>query len=208
MNKKTNENVNCTNLENNATIDNSIENAFSDLISQYFNEGNDIQNAGNIKQGPTLDWDSVANGQLYTNLAENINIEPQTRNVNNNVNLYTNLQNGVEQVNNGEITNVEQAVNTQNILYNNLANVNVEGTIGNVEVGLDQSVNNENVTTGGADFKLTQGNLPAKIGFWTKVRNFFRPEAKISYSLQGQTQENKGLWNQLQNFFSFGKSGK
>lgn len=235
MNKKTNENVNCTNLEDNTTIDNSIENAFSDLISQYFEEGNNIQNAGNIKQGPTLDWDSVANGQLYTNLAGNINIEPQTQNANNiqngiynvnlgnvvgnnidgvnlntnnNGNLYTNLQNGGEQVNNGETTNVEQAGNTQNILYNNLANVNVEGTTGNAEVGLDQSVNSENATTGGADFKLTQGNLPAKIGFWTKVRNFFRPEAKISYSLQEQTQENKGLWNQLQNFFSFGKSGK
>lgn len=216
MNKETNENLNCTNLENNTTIDDSIENAFSDLISQYFEEGNNTQNADNIQQGPTLDWDSVANGQLYTNLAGNINLEPQTQNeiynvnlgnVNTNTNggLYTNLENVGEQINNEETVNVEQAGNNQSILYNNIANVNTEGTVGNVGVGLDQPVNNLNTTTVGTDFKLTQGNLPAKIGFWTKVRNFFRSDAKISYSVQEQSQGNKGLWNQLQNFFSFGK---
>lgn len=58
----------------------------------------------------------------------------------------------------------------------------------------------------GTDFRLTQGNLPAKIGFWTKVRNFFIADSKLQYSVQESTQNNGGVWNKLHNLFSFGKN--
>ncbi len=216
MKGETNENLNSNNCDN---ISDNIENAFSDLISQYFEEGNDAQNAGNIEQGITLDWDSVANGQLYTNNANNVN---QNRG-----GLYTNLGTvgGLNQTQN--LDNIELAGNINNnegILYKELGNINNGGELinniginGGVEVNLENGVeagngitantgiNNGTETEIGTEFKLTQGNLPAKIGFWTKVRNFFMPSAKIQYSV-GQTSENVGTWNKLQSFFSFGKS--
>lgn len=226
MKGETNENLNSNNCEN---ISSNIENAFSDLISQYFEEGNGTQNAGNIEQGVTLDWDSVANGQLYTNNAGNVN--------QNYGGLYTNLENvgGLNQTQN--LGNIEVVGNTNTndgILYKKLGNINNGeeiinnvGINGGVEVNLETGINVENgINTGivnevntntgvnngtetgvGTEFKLTQGNLPAKIGFWTKLRNFFMPSSKIQYSV-GQTAENTGTWNRLQSFFSFGKSKK
>ena len=220
MKGETNENLNSNNCEN---LSDNIENAFSDLISQYFEEGNNVQNAGNIEQGVTLDWDSVANGQLYTNNANNVN--------QNYGGLYTNLENagGINQTQN--LDNIEVVGNLNNndgILYKELGNINNGGEIiNNTNTGINGGVNlgtgveAENViNTGdvneitansginnGTEFKLTQGNLPAKIGFWTKLRNFFMPSAKIQYSV-GQTGENTGNWNKLQNFFSFGKYKK
>lgn len=228
MKGETNENLNSNNCEN---LSDNIENAFSDLISQYFEEGNNVQNAGNIEQGVTLDWDSVANGQLYTNNANNVN--------QNYGGLYINLENvgGINQTQN--LDNIEVVGNLNNndgILYKELGNINNGGEIinntntginGEVEVNLgtgikagngintgvvneftaNTGINNETETGIGTEFKLTQGNLPVKIGFWTKLRNFFRPSAKIQYSV-GQTGENTGNWNRLQNFFSFGKYKK
>ncbi len=214
MKGKTNENPNSNNCENN--VSEIIENAFSDLISQYFEEGNDVRNAENIEQGVTLDWDSVANGQLYTNN----NLKP------NYGGLYTNLENvgGVNQTQN--LGNIEVIGNTNNndgILYKELGNINNGGAEVNLETGIEvgnvintgsvsevtasTEINSGTETGLGTDFKLTQGNLPAKIGFWTKLRNFFIPSAKIQYSV-GPTSENTGTWNKLQKFFSFGKSGK
>ena len=82
-------------------------------------------------------------------------------------------------------------------------------TGGGVNININVNKNTQNLDTtnvDGTSFKLTQGNLPAKIGFWTKVRNFFMADSKISYSVGEQTQQNTGLWNKVQNFFSFGKN--
>lgn len=255
MNNETNENELEANLNNNTTINNNIENAFSDLISQYFEDGSNKQNADNIEQGTVLDWDSVANGQLlYTNIAQNINNNEnndlQSNNIQNNIYganfkniginlentnngvLYTNLNPNNEQnlnvnlTNANEVNEVKQENTNVNGIYDELGNLNTQemansvynvvkrneellnGNKANTVNGISNDiVNNANGINNeiGTEFKLTQGNLPAKIGFWTKVRNFFRTDAKITYSVQQQTQENKNVWNRLQNFFSFGK---
>ena len=234
MNKQTNENeLNCTNIENQGTVPENIENAFSDLISEYF-ENDTTQNVDNIQTGTVLDWDSVANGQLFTNNQTQENAQNVVTN-NNNV-LYNNLETINEKITptqevqnngiNGIYKNLQSATdninyqnNVNNMLYNEIGNVNTQSTNGNpygvvpVEenllTGVDNSTNNaetiNSTNTQGTDFKLTQANLPVKIGFWTKVRNFFMADSKILYSVN-QTQTNTGLWNKVQNFFSFGKN--
>lgn len=226
MKGEANKNLNSNNCGN---IGDNIENAFSDLISQYFEEGNNAQNAVNIEQGATLDWDSVANGQLYTNNANNVN--------QNHGGLYTNLENigGLNQTQNLDSIEVTGNLNNNDgILYKELGNINnggeitnndgIDGDIGiNIGTGVEAGnginagtvnevtantgINNGTETGLGTDFKLTQGNLPAKIGFWTKVRNFFIPGLKVQYSA-GQNDGNTGAWNKLQGFFSFGKLKK
>lgn len=280
MNGETNENLDELNMEN----------AFSDLISEFFTDENNTANAGNINVGPVLDWDSVANGQLYTNLtAEGIqnDLNNQINNAgtignngetvnadgiveNNNGGLYTNLGtvtggdtqtqvtgnitngNGGLYTNLGEIcgeyTNLgnqntgtegeytnnnqtvengnTQAQNTNNILFNELGELNKEKLVKNAynavtfngelikevnaggQLGLNEGNGINETNTNGKDFKLTQANLPAKIGFWTKVRNFFISDSKIGYSAGQLQQGNTGIWNKVQNFFSFGKSEK
>lgn len=256
MNGETNENLDELNLEN----------AFSDLISEYFTDENNTTNAGNINVGPVLDWDSVANGQLYTNItAEGIQntLENQINNagtienngetintegVGNSGVLYNNLgtitggDNQPQEVGNGglytnlgtiggEYTNDNgttdnentQQQNATNILYNEFGELNKEKLVKNAynaatfngelikevnaggQLGLNEGNGINETNTNGTDFKLTQANLPAKIGFWTKVRNFFISDSKIQYSVQ-QTQTNTGIWNKVQNFFSFGKN--
>lgn len=88
-------------------------------------------------------------------------------------------------------TRVAQTVGTG---VNTINTDTVTNTVGTATTGV-----------GTTEFKLTQANLPAKIGFWTKVRNFFMPEARINYSLQQPT-TNTSLWNKVQSFFSFGKN--
>lgn len=264
MNGETNENLDELN----------VENAFSDLISQYFEEESNTQNAGNINAGPVLDWDSVANGQLYTNLAEGVteNLDNQINNAgtignngeilnagnvgNNNGILYNNLGtingegNQTQELGNGNsglYTNLgtvgegnlpieeqitdngnanndnEQTQNATNILYNEIGELNKKKLIENAynavtmsgklvqevnagqKLGLNEANTINQGNANGTDFKLTQANLPAKIGFWTKVRNFFITDSKIQYSVQ-TAEENTGLWNKVQNFFSFGKN--
>lgn len=252
MNKETEENsLNCA--ENKATIQNQIENAFSDLISEYFEEDSTVKNKGNINVGPVLDWESVANGQLYTNIKESAgtygNID--TTVTEEKGALYNNLENindsnliaqekqsvsitdaennGIEGIYknistlNDGIGQVENEVKTTGI-YNELGKINTETIIKNAYgvvtingellngISSKADTNNEEQSAGNIqnvqskDFKLTQGNLPAKIGFWTKVRNFFISDSKIQYSVQQSTQSNGGVWNKLQNFFSFGKN--
>ncbi len=266
------------NGETNEKLDNlNVEDAFSDLISEYFEEGNNPQNSINVQTGPVLDWDSVANGQLYTNIAGNVGgLKNQINNAetigynnkpvnaenngllynnletingenntiqkaqNTNFGLYNNLEvtggeyansklenTGVtgEHTDNGETTNDtnQQTQNCTNGLYDELGNLNTKEIVKNAykvatfNGKLIQEVNNDAepklgqaniinpVNTNGTDFKLTQGNLPAKIGFWTKVRNFFISDSKIQYSVQS-SQNNGGVLNKLQNFFSFGKN--
>lgn len=237
MNGETNENLDGLNLDN----------AFSDLISEYFTDENNTINANNINEGPVLDWDSVANGQLYQNNAETIikndNTEKKAYGIklddvgvnvpNNNLNnngLYVNLQSLNENNNNIELEEesnpiLEQA-NNENKLYDKHGKLNTKALVknayevmtinGNLLKGINNNIqNNENNgivnlantnNTKVTEFKLTQGNLPAKIGFWTKVRNFFISDSKIGYSVQQSAQENTGVWNRLQNFFSFGKN--
>lgn len=219
--------------ENNETIGNVVDNAFSDLISQYFEEGNNTQNAGNIQQGPVLDWDAVTNGQLCENKAETVDdttlggvygkVNLENTNLTNG-GLYTNLETGAE-LNLETNNNNEQSIDIANLLYNELGNINTKGnTVEKVygvvtpsgkslkgvnTINTNQNINADTIgveNTIGTDFKLTQGNLPAKIGFWTKVRNFFRFDTKISYSAEQPTQNDTGAWNRLQNFFSFGKN--
>ena len=153
------------------------------------------------------------NNVLYNNL-ETINekITPTQEVQNNGINgIYKNLQSATD--------NINYQNNVNNMLYNEIGNVNTQSTNGNpygvvpVEenllTGVDNSTNNaetiNSTNTQGTDFKLTQANLPVKIGFWTKVRNFFMADSKILYSVN-QTQTNTGLWNKVQNFFSFGKN--
>lgn len=266
MNGETNENLDELN----------VENAFSDLLSEYFTDENNTTNAGNISVGPVLDWDSVANGQLYTNItAEGIKntLENQTNNagtIENNVGtintgdlgnnglLYNNLgtinggdiqTQGIENGNGGLYTNLgtiggadigvgeqfvddeqadnnEQTQNATNILYNEFGEINKEKLVKTAynaatfngelikevnaggQLGLNEGNGINATNTNGTDFKLTQANLPAKIGFWTKVRNFFISDSKIGYSVQQSAQGNTGVWNKIQNFFSFGKYEK
>lgn len=273
MNGETNENLDELN----------VENAFSDLLSEYFKDENNTTNAGNINVGPVLDWDSVANGQLYTNItAEGIQgtLNNQTNNAttigntegltnaegigsvngndngngllynnlgtpnggdvgtqqtqNGNGGLYTNLETigvgdigtGEQFVENGQTSNNEQTQNATNILYNEFGELNKEKLVKNAynaatfngelikevnvggQLGLNEANGINQTNTNGTDFKLTQANLPAKIGFWTKVRNFFISDSKIGYSVQQSTQGNTGVWNRIQNFFSFGKYEK
>lgn len=277
MNGETNENLDELN----------VENAFSDLLSEYFTDENNTTNAGNISVGPVLDWDSVANGQLYTNItAEGIKntLENQMNNagttgnnvgtintgdLGNNGVLYNNLRtitggdNQTQEAGNvtngngglytnlgtigGEYTNLEnqnvgngeeytnnettdnentQQQNATNILFNEFGEINKEKLVktaynaatfngelikevnAGVQLGLNEGNGINATNTNGTDFKLTQANLPAKIGFWTKVRNFFISDSKIGYSVQQSAQGNTGVWNKIQNFFSFGKSEK
>ena len=269
MNGETNENLDELN----------VENAFSDLLSEYFTDENNTTNAENINVGPVLDWDSVANGQLYTNItAEGIQgtLNNQTNNAttigntegltnlegvgndngngllynnlgtpnggdvgtqqtqNGNGGLYTNLETigvgdigtGEQFVENGQTSNNEQTQNATNILYNEFGELNKEKLVKNAynaatfngelikevngggQLGLNEANGINQTNTNGTDFKLTQANLPAKIGFWTKVRNFFISDSKIGYSVQQSTQGNTGVWNRIQNFFSFGKYEK
>lgn len=235
MSQETNENINSKNDE---IIQNEIENAFSDLISKYFEEDNNEQSADTIQSETVLDWDSVSNGQLYTNLAGGIitqgNIETESRTNNNAGLLFSNLENL-----NGQYTNESQfenitgnqpivdLSNSESIqevgktqIYNELGKINTEQVVttaynvATTTKDLLNGINNNNetnienaneLTQGGNNFKLTQANLPAKIGFWTKVRNFFISDSKIQYSVQ-QNQANMGIWNKVQNFFSFGKN--
>lgn len=236
MNGETNDNV--ENLD-----ELNVENAFSDLISEYFEEENNAQNLGNVNNGKVnvenagtvLDWDSVANGQLFTN----VTAEGIQNNLNNQQNNAGTLENSVKEegmgVNNGLLYNNLEAINdinnqsqlennATNILYNNIGEQNnpienaynsitmpgkiIEGINFQGKVGINGTntinqgnTNNEN----GTNFKLTQANLPAKIGFWTKVRNFFITDSKIQYSVD-TTRGNTGIWNKVQNFFSFGKN--
>ena len=174
MKGETNENLNnCGNVNDN------LENAFSDLISQYFEEGNNAQNAVSIEQGATLDWDSVANGQLYTNKANNIN---QNQNYGG---LFTNLENigGLNQTQNLDSVEVVGNLNNNDgILYKELGNIDNGGDIindavanGNIginigsgvevenginagdvnEVTANTGINNGTETGLGTDFKLT-----------------------------------------------------
>lgn len=271
MNGETNENLDELN----------VDNAFSDLLSQYFTDENNTTNAGNINVGPVLDWDSVANGQLYTNVtakgiqgtlnnqinnagtigktegltsAEGIEIDNGNGLLYNNLGtinggelatqaqgtengnggLYTNLGTvggenigiGEELADNGQTNNNEQTQNVTNILYNEFGELNKEKLVKNAynaatfngqlikevnvggQLGLNEGNDINQTNTNGTDFKLTQANLPAKIGFWTKVRNFFISDSKIGYSVQQSAQGNAGVWNRIQNFFSFGKSEK
>ena len=277
MNGETNENLDELN----------VENAFSDLLLEYFTDENNTTNAGNISVGPVLDWDSVANGQLYTNItAEGIQntLENQMNNAgttgnnvgtintgdlgnngvlynnlgtitggdnqtqeagnvtNGNGGLYTNLGtiggeytnlenqnvgNGEEYTNNETTDNENtQQQNATNILFNEFGEINKEKLVktaynaatfngelikevnAGVQLGLNEGNGINATNTNGTDFKLTQANLPAKIGFWTKVRNFFISDSKIGYSVQQSAQGNTGVWNKIQNFFSFGKSEK
>ena len=228
MDEETNENeVNCT---NSGTTQGNIEDAFSDLISEYF-ENDTPQNAGNIQTRTVLDWDSVANGQLLVNnqIQENAeNVE-----TNNNGILYNNLETinekteSVQKAQNNGINGIYENLQplTDDVSYQNTVNnvlyneINTQTATGNpynvvpVEENILTEINNstnnaetiDTTNTQGTDFKLTQANLPVKIGFWTKVRNFFMSDSKISYSVQ-QPQANTGLWNKVQNFFSFGKN--
>lgn len=250
MNQETNENG-LNYAGNEGTMQNKIENAFSDLISEYFEEDNNANNAGNINAGPVLDWDSVANGQLYTNVKANAGTYEEIDSVNTNENgiLYNNLENinesGVtenqlggitgEEYNktnevykniitadngNGQTNNEVEAnglynevgkLNTETIVKNAYGVVTINGELLNgIDNGLyknvEEATNTDTQNNQGTAFKLTQGNLPAKIGFWTKVRNFFISDSKIQYSVQQPTQNNGGIWNKLQNFFSFGKN--
>ena len=240
MSEVTNENgVNYTGNE--GTVQDGIENAFSDLISEYFEDGNTTENAGKIQSGKVLDWDSVSNGQLYTNLAgtetgygddssywdapiyntvtgETTGAVGETT-VTGTVEDYGTAYNGTEtNIANG-ITNETIAKNAYGVITVNgdlLKGVNSEGVIENTvntvttaeTTGTVGTVADTTVTTGtvGTEFKLTQANLPAKIGFWTKVRNFFMSDSKISYSVEQAGTPNTGLWNKVQNFFSFGKN--
>lgn len=235
MGQETNENINLKNDE--------IENAFSDLISKYFEEDNNQQCTDTIQSQTVLDWDSVSNGQLYTNLAGGItnsaenNIQTVGETNNNGGLLFNNLQNL-----NGQYTNASQVENiainqpivelSNNQNFQEIGKTEIDNELGNIDteqivktaynVGtttgeLLKGINNRNETNiqnvngaiqSGNNFKLTQANLPAKIGFWTKLRNFFISDSKIVYSLQQSNQGNTGVWNKIQNFFSFGKYEK
>lgn len=218
MNENTNENnlnnLDGTNYDNDTVID--LENAFSDLISEFFETENTAQNI--VK----------ANNK-------DIAIENASTNITNNNILYSNLetlqtQEGYPEENAGSIDqfNVQAEENIQtNNIYNKLGDIttdeatptayniisfaenqnNLMNQNAQVNDVQENNVTEENITkvnNVNTDFKLTQGNLPAKIGFWTKVRNFFMPESKLQYSLQQANNTNTGIWNKLQNFFSFG----
>lgn len=237
MSELTNENgLNYTGNE--GTVQDGIENAFSDLISEYFEEGTTVENTGKIESGKVLDWDSVSNGQLYTNLAgtetgygddssywdtpiyntvtgEATGVAGETT-VAGAVEDYGTAYNGNEtNITNG-ITGETIAKNAYGVITVNgdlLKGVNSDGVIENAvstgsTTGTTGTIGETAGTTGtvGTEFKLTQANLPAKIGFWTKVRNFFMSDSKISYSVEQAGTPNTGLWNKVQNFFSFGKN--
>lgn len=241
MSIETNEKeLNYANSKNDDIIQSEIDNAFSDLISKYFEEDNNVDT---IQSETVLDWDSVSNGQLYTNLAGGINNSTQNNlqtevETNNNTGLlFNNLENLNEQyTNESQFENIAinqpiaEISNNQNLqeigktqIYNELGNIdtekivktayNVGATTGELLKGINNSneINIQNVNEAiqsGNNFKLTQANLPAKIGFWTKVRNFFISDSKIGYSVQQSNQGNTGVWNKIQNFFSFGKYEK
>lgn len=235
---------------NNGVATTNIENAFSDLISEYFESDNDNTTAPAATEAhtTTLDWDSVNNGQLYTNLAEGVtpvssditsetvtettNEASQTAQTEPSL-LYTNLntigttsEEPISQTTQIPVSDVTQA-NTSSSVYNDIDGIYNGATVENTDTTLNTITGNtENtynastvvneVTTsrattvgginaGTTEFKLTQANLPAKIGFWTKVRNFFMSDSKFQYSVQEQP-TNTGLWNKVQNFFSFGKN--
>lgn len=253
MNEETNENIDGV-----IQTSGNVENAFSDLISEYFENGGVTATTNVEINTKTIDWDSVNNGQLYTNLANNTVQNGDTpvtdvtaNNIQNtpytNVNastvvdgttettttgtLYTNLNTtestntvnttvttyvtgGTEGTNIVEPTTEASQTGGYGTIYNDIEGINNVTAIPSTDtvivpafgdtVGTDTT---DTVTTGtnATEFKLTQANLPAKIGFWTKVRNFFMPEARINYSLQQPT-TNTGLWNKVQSFFSFGKN--
>lgn len=225
------EETNKTNYtENERTMQNGIENAFSDLISEYFQESNNNHTTSNIQAGPVLDWDSVSNGQLYTNLTQNL-VNEQTNEYGDDSSYWdtpicdstvvgTDYGTQYNEAETQDVNDVNSETIAQNVygvitVNGNLLNgINSEGIIENAEnkknaVNIVNVVNNSNTVQKenlGTEFKLTQANLPAKIGFWTKVRNFFIADSKISYSVEQAENQNVGLWNKVQNFFSFGKN--
>lgn len=227
MSEETNEKNETNYTENEGTIQNRIENAFSDLISEYFQEDNNDYNTGNIQTGTVLDWDSVSNGQLYTNLVQD-SVNGQTNGYDNDSSYWdtpicnsTVIETGYGTQYNKTETQVANDTNSETIAQNvygvitvngNLLNgINSEGIIENTENEVINTINTINSNTMqkenlGTEFKLTQANLPAKIGFWTKVRNFFISDSKISYSVEQAENQNTGLWNKVQNFFAFGKN--
>lgn len=243
MNEETNENV-----DGIVPVNDNVENAFSDLISEFFENDGVTANAQQQINTTTLDWDNVSNGQLYQNISADT-VTGGTNQVAGTTGtgiLYTNLDTTVDTTTTTNETTstgtpVEQAtepttevgqVGGYSAIYNDIEGVgtvtptDTETTVtSTVDLGgtriasaVDTVVNTpetattgtnttgEEVTDAGTtEFKLTQANLPAKIGFWTKVRNFFMPEARINYSLQQPT-TNTGIWNKVQSFFSFGKN--
>ena len=142
MNGETNENLDELN----------VDNAFSDLLSQYFTDENNTTNAGNINVGPVLDWDSVANGQLYTNVTakgiqgtlnnqinnagttgktEGLTSAEGIENDNGNGLLYNNLGT----INGGELaTQAQGTENGNGGLYTNL------GTVGGENIGIGEEL--------------------------------------------------------------------
>lgn len=180
----------------NTNENNSIENAFSDLIAQYFNEGtvNNTPN-GNYQANAGSIGDNLNTNPLYTNLSP--------------IGTPTDDEPNFEQAPIGGLNQPETAGN-KNYLYNNLTDEPVVPTetatpaTNLYNVITPSGVESQEEASLGADFKLTQGNLPAKIGFWTKVKNFFRADSKIQYTPGETAENNKGLWNKLQNLFSFG----
>lgn len=244
MSIETNEKeLNYANSKNDEIIQNEIDNAFSDLISKYFEEDNNKQSVDIIQSETVLDWDSVSNGQLYTNLAGGIikttqnNMQTEVETNNNSGLLFSNLENlNGQYINESQLEDmtinqpIVELSNNQNVqeigktqIYNELGNIDTEKivktayNVGATTGELLKGINNNNETNiqnvneaiqSGNSFKLTQANLPAKIGFWTKVRNFFISDSKIGYSVQQSNEGNTGVWNRIQNFFSFGKSDK
>lgn len=210
------------------------ENAFSDLISQYFgsitndaNLDNDItDNTTNCATtGETLE--SYGKTELQTGV-NGIGIEG------NNIDNAYNVINGVT----GTITNLngnviegtgESGINSVNeaLLDNGTGMPKVEVNISGVskeiidnitggevladnigeEVGTTGESNEEIVQEAKIDttFKLAKTNLPAKVGFWTKVRNFLFYDSNTTMYNGYSNKASGGVFSKLQNFFSFKK---
>lgn len=211
MNENTNEsnlnNLDGTNYNNDTEID--LENAFSDLISEFFETENTAQNIAQANNNDNVienaNTNITNNNILYSNLET---IQQQDNYLEENAGNIAEfkLQEESIQTNNiynklGEIATDEATPNAYNVI-NFAENQNIQADDAKANNAIEEDaakVNNTNT-----DFKLTQGNLPAKIGFWTKLRNFFMPESKLQYSVQQANDGNTGIWNKLQNFFSFG----
>lgn len=174
------------NLENVTNNNNSILYNNLENVNGLNLNGEIDYNANPVGYGEDSSyWDAPIYNTVKEKTTTGIGYNENGVTQNNNTNDQTIAQNayGVITVN-GDVL---KKVNSNGIIDNNIENVNAD-TIENT------------------DFKLTQGNLPAKIGFWTKVRNFFISDSKISYSVEQAENQNTGLWNKVQNFFAFGKN--
>lgn len=94
-----------------------------------------------------------------------------------------------------------------------------EKVIGEFAINNEQINNNEGINNNGLEFKPSQ-NLPTKVGFWTKFKNFWLQDIKVELTPKQQKVEdeiNEFLhqeitWQGVKDFLfqevSFGKKNK